>query len=472
MSPEWHNHAGTQHCHPRSITSPGTLEELVMLVQRAEAEHTTVRAVGAGHAWSDIALTDGHLVLPERLGGALLPLDDGALRPQAAGVRLVRVRAGTHLSQLNAELDAAGLALKNMGGYDAQTLAGVLSTSTHGSGLRFGPFPDVVRSLDLVVSGGRTVRVEPADGITDPARHDGWLIQDDDTFAAAICGLGTLGLIYSLVIEVREKFWLKEVRTLSTWEAERERLGPGGVLSEGDHYELFVNPYAQSGGTHRTLVTRRADRTDPVDVPPEDRRRNPLTELEARIPLTGSLLRLAARHFPRLLTWAFDGTLEAMVDSDYSNVSYRVFNIGEANHLPAVSMELAVPLADGAHVAAVDRIVEIAAAERSQGRFHTSPFALRFVAASRAYASMMYARDTMMIELILVTGTRGGNELLATYERELAVFGARPHWGQYNVATAEQVAALYPRWDAWRAVERQFNESGVFDSEFTRRVGI
>ena len=32
-----------------------------------------------------------------------------------------------------------------MGGYDAQTIAGVVSTSTHGSGLRFGPFPDAVR---------------------------------------------------------------------------------------------------------------------------------------------------------------------------------------------------------------------------------------------------------------------------------------------------------------------------------------
>jgi hypothetical protein len=472
VSPEWHNHAGTQHCHPRSISSPGTVEELAALVQRAEAEGTTVRAVGAGHAWSDIALTDGHLVLPDRLGGALLALDDGALRPEAAAERLVRVRGGTHLHQLNAELDAAGLALKNMGGYDAQTLAGVVSTSTHGSGLRFGPFPDVVRSLDLVTSGGDVVRVEPDGGITDPVRHAGRLVQNDDTFAAAVCGLGTIGLIHSLVVEVREKFWLQEVREVSTWEAERERLGPGGVLEAGDHYELFVNPYRGWRRKHRTLVTRRHDCPEPLGVPPENLRRHPLTELEARLPLTGGLLRLAARHFPRLLTWGFDGTLKGMADPDYRNVSYKVFNIGEANKLPAMSMELGVPLEGGAHIAAVDRIIEIAARERKHGRFHTSPIALRFVKASSAYASMMYGRDTMMIELILVTGTHGGDELLATYERELATLGARPHWGQFNVLTPQQVAALYPRWDAWRAVEQEFNASGVFDSEFTRRVGI
>ena len=56
-----------------------------------------------------------------------------------------------------------------MGGYDGQTIAGVISTSTHGSGIRFGPITDDVRSLDIVASGGALYRIEPADGITDPA---------------------------------------------------------------------------------------------------------------------------------------------------------------------------------------------------------------------------------------------------------------------------------------------------------------
>src|SRR5439155_19620504 len=96
--------------------------------------------------------------------------DDGTLRPQHADAPpLVRVLGGTHIHQLNEQLRERGLALRNMGGYDAQTIAGVVSTSTHGSGLTFGPFPDMVRSLDLVIARGEKVRVEPAYGITD---HD------------------------------------------------------------------------------------------------------------------------------------------------------------------------------------------------------------------------------------------------------------------------------------------------------------
>jgi hypothetical protein len=386
----------------------------------------------------------------------------------------VRSLGGTHLRELNAALDAFGLALPNMGGYDAQTIAGVVATSTHGSGLRFGPFPDHVSSLEIVASGGEVVRVEPAAGITDPeAFGDRRLIQDDDTFAAAVCGLGSFGLVHAVVLEVREKFWLNEVRTLSTWEEVRDTLTPEGVLGEGDHYELFVNPYAAGDGRHRALVTRRADCPPPAGLPPDRTRRFPLTELEASLPITGVLLRLAARFVPSFIASRFDATLEGMVDDGYADVSYRVFNIGEANHLPAYSMELGVALAEGRHVQAVDRILAMAAERRGRGRrVHTSPIALRFVAPSSAWASMMYEQATMMIELIMVDGTRRGYELLAGYERDLADLGVRPHWGQVNALTAARVRELYPRWQDWLAARSGLAGSGAFASPFGARVGI
>src|SRR5205085_2825358 len=113
LSPTWHNHTGNQTCHPREIAAPASLDALVEVVRRAERERATVRAVGAGHSWSDVALTEGHLLEPDRLGG-LLELDDGTLRPDARGRRLVRVLGGTHLRELNAALDRAGLALQQM----------------------------------------------------------------------------------------------------------------------------------------------------------------------------------------------------------------------------------------------------------------------------------------------------------------------------------------------------------------------
>jgi hypothetical protein len=323
------------------------------------------------------------------------------------------------------------------------------------------------------------LRLEPEDGPTlanpGPLEVDGTsieLVQDDALFYAAICGLGTLGLVHSMLIEVRERFWLNEVRTLSTWEEVRETLTPEGVLAGPDHYELFVNPYADSDGRHRLLVTRRSECPEPPEGTPRDKlERNFLTELETSLPLIGPLVRFLARHFPHLMTKRFNSVLEGMKDSGYANRSYKVFNIGEANHLPAYSMELGIAV-DGRHIEAVDRILEIAAIRAKEGLFHSSPFSLRFTGPSSAYASMMYGQQTMMIELIMVTESRGGYTLLEGYEHRLEDLGARPHWGQYNTLTPERVPQLYPAWDAWMAAEKELNASGVFDSPFTRRVGI
>jgi hypothetical protein len=169
----------------------------------------------------------------------------------------------------------------------------------------------------------------------------------------------------------------------------------------------------------------------------------------------------------------FGWVLRRMRDDSFVDVSYRVFNIGEANKIPAYSAELAVSLENDAHIAAVERIFAIAAECRSKGLVHTSPIALRFVAPSKAYASMMHGRPTMMIELILAKGTKRGFELLAVYEQRLADLGIRPHWGQVNsLSAATDFAAMYPRWDAWRAVYDELNATGVFDSPFTHRIGI
>lgn len=476
----WRNHSHDQECHPISIRHPAWTEEVAQFVREAEERETTIRAVGAGHAWSDVALTDGILLDTDKLSG-VSDVDAVTLRATPPPDRSwVRVQGGTRIHELNRLLDAEGRGLVNMGGYDGQSIAGVVSTSTHGSGIRFGPFPDAVRSLDLVVAGGKLVRLEPTDGISDPNAFvprpgsDDELRQDDELFYAAVCGMGSMGIVDSLVLEVRDRFWLSEQRVVSTWEEARRALAEG-VLDDEEHYELFLNPYARKkDGKHELLVTTRTEVPEPDEGgSPGDGLRHPLLELEASFPPFWLFLKLAARWAPSFFRTQFARTLRRMEDPRYVQLSPRVFNIGEANKLPAYSMELGVDVRDDNHLRTVDRILEIAdECARSKRLYHTSPIALRFVAPSAAYASMMRDQPTMMIELILVTNTRNGRKLLEEYERRLGEeFGARPHWGQYNTLGPD-LGRLYPQWEKWLAAYRQFNSSGVFDSEFTDRIGI
>ncbi len=477
---KWRNHTGNQGIDPLRVENPTTLEAVVGLVKDAEHAGCTVRAVGSGHSWSDIALTRGFVLQPHGLAQPL-ELEEHLLRPGAVEREpLVRVEAGIRIRELNAHLDGLGLALLNMGGYDGQTLAGVMSTATHGSGLGFGPIADDARSLDVVASGGRLFRIEPANGITDPAafaaQRPGWtLLQDDVAFHAARVGLGCLGVVYSVTLAVQGKFYLREVRTMSSWEKVRPQLLDGSLLQANRHCEVYFNPYLRDG-EHHCLITTRNEVTREQYERDSHRARNFFVELFSRLPITPWFVNLLQGLWPQLSPSLIDRALSSLADTDYTNVSYRVFNIGAANYLPAYSAEIGVPVDQrGLHVEAVEKIFEVAARHRDLGNaYQSSPISLRFVRASDALMAMMHGRDTMMIELIMLTHTEGGFELLADYEEALYGLGGRPHWGQVNTLTGSDglIGAMYPRFCDWLDVHNRLNASGVFNCPFSKRVGI
>jgi hypothetical protein len=254
----------------------------------------------------------------------------------------------------------------------------------------------------------------------------------------------------------------------------REELRAREVVGTQRHYEVYISPHSLEDDDHCLVTTR-----EPTDGPaeePRDRERNSLPEFFATLPITSKLLNLVSDLRPSLTPWLLERALVAIADTEYTNLSFKVLNIGTANLLPAYSSEIGVPVDDeGSHIEAVERIKRIAARHRDAGSiYHTSPISLRFVRASTACLSMMEGRDTMMIELIQATRTEGGFELLAAYEEALYDLGGRPHWGQVNTLTGSHdlVRSLYPRYDEWQEVHAKLNASGVFDSPFSKRVGL
>jgi hypothetical protein len=475
----WENHSRNQAVDPVEVLTAGTIDDLVTVVNQARQDQLTARCVGSGHSWSDVALTTGYLIAPDDLSDIALA-DRNLLRPGTDDSRLVRVGSGTTIRELNAWLDRHGLGLTQMGGYDGQTFTGAASTSTHGSGTAFGPLCDYIRSVDLVDGMGRRRRVEPAGGITDQTAFAqarlGWeLCQKDEWFEAVICGMGSLGLIFSVVVEVRDKFELTERRRLSTWTQVRADL-ERGVPGDYDHYEVYVNPYARAskwtdGKLDRLcIVTTR----QPPDGDRGSSHRPLLPELLARLRWpTALVMRLAGALAPGVIPALLDISLNAIKSDGYTNVSYRVFNIGSANDLRAYSAEMAVPTAGGEHVEAMDRVLEVADQYRRRGAiYHTAPIALRFVASSPALMSMMQGRETMTMELIQLVDTDGGMEILAAHEEALRHLDVRPHWGQINTLSADELAGRYPERATWARIREELDPHEVFAGPFTKRVGI
>jgi D-arabinono-1,4-lactone oxidase/FAD binding domain len=539
----WANQLANQTAQPLSIYRPTSLnatgdsQSVESILKLALATDEVVKAAGSGHSYSDVATTPDLFIDTHGLGrladtvspitGQLSPAVVRSPLPLALAPiawpsydpenhrALIEMEAGITIRALNPALEARNLALSNMGGYDGQTIVGAISTSTHGSGVTLGPFPDMVRSLVLATTGrwnGKTVsghdpddgvhyyRIEPSDGITDPVKYNDpliELIQDDECFNAAICSIGCFGVIYSVVLEVMQMYWLSETRTLTSLSQLMQDLAPNpnnpqslpDVLLNTRNYEVLIQPYplrectvvtmdpsvpiAQYDPCFKCLVTRRTIAPKPAVTPTP---RKPVPDW------LGKLLDIALHAEPGLTPMTLEVSLWTLVDTDYVERSYEVYNLALGGDV-GFAAEIGFSLEDSAgnytpaHFrAAIDTIHRIAQQARVQGtQYQTSPFSLRFVNSSRAQLSMMQGRRTAMIEMDMLTGTYAGNEIMYRYETASYALGGRPHWGlEFDLMSGnnELLSKLYPQLGRWLAVYKQFNALGTFDNRFTQRMGF
>jgi FAD/FMN-containing dehydrogenase len=183
----WTNWSGTVHCEPTGIERPGSEEEIARLVHRAAAEGTTLRVVGSGHSHTPLVATPGIIASIEAHAG-IETVDRPTLR--------TTVRAGSVLSSLGPALRDHGLAMENLGDVDVQSLAGALSTGTHGTGRRLGGLATQVEALRLVTANGEIVscsrNVEPR------------------LFESARVALGALGVLTSVTLRLVPAYRLHE----------------------------------------------------------------------------------------------------------------------------------------------------------------------------------------------------------------------------------------------------------------------
>jgi hypothetical protein len=290
------------------------------------------------------------------------------------------------------------------------------------------------------------------------------------------------------------KYWIRERRSIVPWS---ELARPDGVIDrliagkklngqgeqDPDHYEIYVNPYTTrrsgSGPDHTCIYTERY-RLEAPPLPTSD------SAQRGRVGTGHLLANPLARHLAEdtlrsfldgasgdLLHEFHDGLLEYLEDDDYTDLSYKVFNLGDANRFRVYGIEMAFGLEQT--VAATERMFELAAWNESQNRHHTVPVSLRFVAPSRSPLAMQHGRRTCMMEIGMLVGQNGAGALLESYETAFVRdFRARPHWGlDLNVLKSEaDLARLYPAWPAWKSVYATLNAKGTFDGRVTDRLGI
>lgn len=425
----WHTWAGLAVAHPRQVLAPRHIEDVVDAVRVARANGMRVRMVGAGHSFTDVAVTDGLLLRPDRLTG---------VRGVDLDAMTLTVWAGTPLHELNARLAGLGLGLHNMGDIDRQTVAGAVSTGTHGSGGRWASLSAQVVALELVAGDGRLVRT----GTTD----------DPDLLAAARVSLGALGILTAVTFAVEPQFRLRAREGPLRWDrlvSEFDRL-----VEEHDHVDVHWFPRTD------WALCKRNDRTLDAAEPLSAVRRYVDDELLANGVF--GLLNRVGNAVPRAVPRINRVAAHALSGRSYTDLAPRV--LVAQRRVRFREMEYAVPRAAG-----MTALVE---ARRVIDRHDwpiTFPVEVRSAPADDAWLSTAHDRDSVYLAFH-VNAQTDHRDYFREMEAVMRDHAGRPHWGKLHGRTAADLAPAYPRFADFVALRDRMDPDRLFANRYLDRV--
>jgi L-gulonolactone oxidase len=422
----WQNWAGNQTADPVAVEHPSYREDLVRIVREAGSRH--VKAVGAGHSFTPIAVTDGIQVELDRYD-RLVAVDSETAR--------VTVEAGMPLHRLNALLLRLGLGLTNMGDVDAQTISGAISTGTHGTGRASASLAAQVVGLEVVVADGTVVTCSAT--------------EEPDLFAAARVGLGALGLLSTVTVQAEPAFLLEADERPMPLDEVLD--GIDGLIADNDHFELYWFPHTT------TALVKRNNR---VDGPPrplglrgwvdDELLSNGLFELTCRL--------CAAR--PGLTPRVNGFAAKALGARTYVDAAPRVFT--SPRRVRFKEMEYAIP-----RDALTGVVRELQAFVDSSGLRISFPVEVRVAPADDVWLSTASGRDSAYVAVHVFRGTEH-ERYFDGAERIFTAAGGRPHWGKLHTRTADDLRAGYPRFDDFVALRDRLDPDRRFTNAYLDRV--
>jgi len=424
----WRNWTGDQVCRPAELLRPRDRDGLAEAVTGAAAAGRRVSVAGSGHSFTEAAMTDATMIDVGALGGVI------DADPSSG---LVQVGAGTILADLNEELHRLGLAMENLGDIDRQTVAGAISTGTHGTGARLGNLAAQVAGVELVLADGSVRSFGEGEA---------------DRLAAARISVGALGAISAVTLRCVPAFALHRVDAPAPREEVFESFDERAAAN--DHFELFTFPYADSA-----LVLER-NRTDEAPRP-----RGPVAGFLNGIVLENwalGALSMTGRTLPRAIPALSRLAARLASGSRVTDRSDRVF--ASERRVRFTEMEYAVPRESGTEAAR--RAIEWIRANRYPVFF---PIEMRVSAGDDALLSPAQGRDTTYIAVHQYRGMRW-RPYFEAVERIMDDYGGRPHWGKRHFQTAETLAPRYPRWADFAAIRDELDPGRVFANEYAERV--
>jgi hypothetical protein len=528
----WANYPGTQQLTPFSTCTPYSLDDLVSIVRQAEAEQKHVHAFGSKWSFSDCAISTDYAIDTTGLNGELQTVQK-ALNTAALGSRsyAYHVEAGITIHDLYKHLDRRNLALETMGGSSGQTLAGAISTGTHGGDYFDAPLADSVLAIHLVGAGGRQYWIERTVGLTNPGELREFVvpgvapadfIYDDSTFDAVLVSLGCMGIIYAVVLRVRDKYDLIETTTATTWHGFLRTAWAQLNDPNNRFLQVALDPYRDSNGENACLVTTRREgdatgvsgcrggniqaaitkmASDMIAASPTEAVLLGIEEL--RRVLSGGDLGSTLEVLTRVINSILErrSGLRSVLVADYAAVmpaywppgicggpSWRVRDLqyrqgSTSSPSRGYSIEMFVPWADASGRGVLANFIEalIQKVTAATTTFLAGYVSLRFTGPTEACLGMQQWIRTCSVEISTLPGIQGEFALLGSLLELMYDHGGLPHWGQLldldlqGYGNPRGHGSLYSRFAEWRRVYARMSHdltARTFENALSRRWNL
>lgn len=425
---QWKNWSESVIARPKKYVSPESLSELVTFVKRCAANQVTIRVVGAGHSFTPLVATNEALVSLDHLSG---------IDHVNEAEQLVTVWAGTRLRDVGPLLYKHGYAMENLGDTNSQSLAGAISTGTHGTGIKFKSIPNQVKGITLLTATGELLEINEE--------------ENSEYFEASRISLGMLGIIVKVTLKVVKAYTLEENSYRMTLDEGLDDLS--SLKEKNRNFEFFWFPYTNSiqiktlNETNRGLPERVKEQSF-KKLAIENGLFWLLSEMSRNIPGTSRMVsKVSAFGIP-------SGEEYNRSYLQYATPRFVKFN----------EMEYSVP--EEAMGDVLRDIERLFARKKIDVHF---PLECRYVKGDSIWLSPSYKRDSAYIAVHMYKGMEFSDYFDEAEEVFLAYDG-RPHWGKIHTLRFQKLKQIFPKLEAFLDVRQTLDPTGLFLNEYLRKM--
>jgi alditol oxidase len=379
--------------------------------------HERMKVLGTRHSFNRIADSTDRFI-------AVAGLDDVSIDVEA---KTVTVGAGITYGQLAPVLHQQGWALHNMASLPHISVAGSISTGTHGSGETNGTLASAVSAIEFVSATGGFERLSRAG--------------DGETFKGAVVGLGALGVITRVTLDVQPAYMMRQ-HVYENMPLAEVTQHFDAIQASGYSVSLFWD--WQESRINAVWIKTRVDAAKPFDAP-------------ARF--HGATL--AAKNLHPIAELSAEHCTEQLGAVGPWHERLPHFRMG---FTPSAGRELQseyfVPRRN-----AVDAILAVETLKDQIGP-HLLVTEIRAIAADDLWMSPACGQDSIAIHFTWKPDMDAVSQLMPRIERALAPYRARPHWGKLFMVTPVTLRSVYPKLPAFVALAKRYDPQGKFRNAF------